>query len=124
MRKIILFLFTAAILIPLGSCSKDDILGGGNSYKHLIVGKWQYFRSEKIDGGSTIIISYDMEFYSNKTCVVNYKGDHPYSISGNEISITEVSSGTTWHYTIKTLTKSELSIIDNPNKVVHFYRKK
>ena len=55
-----------------------------------------------------------VEFRSNKTCIVNGRGDFPYTISRNELAITYTYAGITLYYTIVSITKTEF-VLEYPN---------
>ena len=121
MKKNLLILLTTIILLPLVSCTKDDRgneneignnNGNGNSsnYSTLIIGKWKFEKhvwcGEDIGGNYSIMET--VEFRSNKICIVNGRGDFPYTISGNELSINYTYAGVTLYYTIVSVSNDKI----------------
>ena len=114
--------------MPLTSCNKDDENGSGNgNYSTLIIGKWKCVKTELLDGEESPILSgNDLEFRSDKICIINSIGDHPYSVSGNKVAITikaGIFNGSTFYYTIISLTRDKLVIEDLFWEIVCYYER-
>ena len=101
------------VILPLTSCNCDydenNIGRPGNKYKDLIIGKWEYIKTEMPKGKPSGSWHYDLEFFSNNTCMDGvYKR---YSISGNHLTITKGGAYDEGiDYTIVSFTKTTLII--------------